>query len=116
MKYNDKGTKRAYAKQQDRYDEEKSDRAVRRELERNYIKFTYKVYKYIDRDWWESVDESTRKKLYSEWTYIVHDSLIGQPNAKLDPAGFENWIKMVKRDIKPNVLIYRNKVLNRLLD
>lgn len=119
MKYRDKSTIRYQINQQNREGEDKSERSKRRELERKYKKFNSKVYKYVDKDWWESVDDDVRKQLYRDWCYIVHDSFIYRGSASpkiMDPSDFENWIKIVRRDIKPNVVVYRNKILDRLLD
>jgi hypothetical protein len=108
MKYKDKGTMRSYAKQQEKYDLDKSDRTKRREREREYKRFVSNFYKYVERDWWDSVDDSDKKSLYSEWSHICVIS-----HHKQD---FEEWANRVKKDIKPNTSIYRNKILDKILE
>lgn len=111
MKYNDRGTMRSYLKQQERYDLEKSDRAKRRELEREYKTFLSKFYKYVERDWWDSVSVENKKSLYSEWSHI---KVVAKSQGH--DTDFGEWVKMVRRDTKPNIVVYRNKILERLLD
>lgn len=112
MKYNDKQTRLIVAKhsenqQSDDFSFGKSERAIRRQTKRSVDKFTKSVYKYIEKDWWDSVDYRIKEKLYHEWGfYSTHIN---------KSASFGKWINEVRETIKPNVGVYRQKVLKNLL-
>lgn len=113
MKYNDLMTVRVCANHQDKQDrseEWRSDRHRKREYDRGYKKFINKLYKYLEHDWWDSVDSHTKKILYNEWSHIA-----SMATSTGNQYNFDEWIKRVKRDIKPNIQIYRNKKLNKIL-
>ena len=118
MKYKDKLTTRLEANHsnqlldRDPWGNDISNRASRRKEERRFKQFTLDVYRYLEKDWWDSVDEETKKKLYNEWFGIIRLSNSGIYNT----PDFKKWITQVRKDIKPNVLLYRDKILNKILE
>ena len=112
MKYNDKQTRLINAKHSEKQQQyngfDMSDRSIRRQNKRSVEKFTKSVYKYIEKDWWDSVDYKVKEKLYHEWQFF--SSHINKS------ANFGKWINEVKETIKPNVGVYRQKVLKKLLN
>ena len=110
MKYKDKNTIRSHINHVSKLEagETKSDRKIRREKERRLNKFTLNVYKYIDRDWWDSVDFDVKEEIYSNW-------IVTNIRSRSD-ISFEVWIKSVRKDIKPNKQVYREKIIDNILD
>jgi len=117
MKYKDKHTIRWQQKQDERTDT-KSDRAIRRELKRNIDKFSIKVIKYVDSDWWNSLENKDREQVYYSWDKYIRDKYWRAtiPDHNKLEGEFESWIKKMKSEVKPNTSLYRDKKLDRILN
>ncbi len=110
MNYNDKVTLKLKENYQNR-DGEKSDRQKRRESKKNYNKFITKAYKYLNKDWLDSIDEDIKISLSHDW-YVAN-----YRNRWLKkPVEFSEWIKSSFKNIKPNTSVYRNTIINSLLN
>src|ERR1035437_5400168 len=104
MKYHDKQTRKINVKWSERPEKTFDGFAhARRQLLK---KFKPKVYKYVDREWWDSLNEYQQKQAMQDWMFIIG------MNKKAD---FKSWILKYRMSIKPDVVIYREKVLNNLL-
>jgi len=110
MNYNDKVTLKLKENYQSR-DGEKSERQKRRENKKNYDKFITKAYKFLNKEWLDSVDEVIKMNLSYDWTVVSYR------NRWLKrPVEFSEWIKSSFKNIKPNTSVYRNTIINSLLN
>lgn len=113
MKYNDKVTLKLKENHQTRMWEEsgKSDRQRRRENKKKYSKFIDEAYKYLNKEWLDSVDEKIKIEICSKWDVVKFRNKYIQ-----HPVDFGDWVKTSFRNIKPNPSIYRDVIINKLLD
>lgn len=111
MKYNDRYTRIITERHRDKEDEYSSDRNLRREKERKYKKFASKIYKYVEKDWWDSLTESDQHDIYYSWMFYT--DLKYSHRTKSD---FETWAKSYFSNIKvkPDPIVYREKRLDRI--
>lgn len=87
-----------------------SNREQKRLDKKNYKKFLIKFSGKIKKDWWECLDEKDKKSIYKEYEYVLRVSR----NSGNKPD-FKKWISMVKEDYKPNVQLYRERMIYNVL-
>lgn len=114
MKYNDKQSIKWRQKQDERSDT-KSDRTKRRELERQFVKFGIKVCKYVESDWWDCLEFSDKNNLYNGWLNLSMNPNMRYKDPDFIESEFIKWIKSKRIEIKPNMALYRDKKLNKIL-
>lgn len=103
MKYHDQQTRKINVKWSER-PEYQFDMFAH---EKRYAKkFKLKVYKYVEREWWDSLHDYQQKSAIRDWVSIVG------VNKKSD---FKSWILKYRMENKPDITIYREKILNNLL-
>jgi len=118
MKYFDKNTMISQGKHLDREEDSTdvygrpivSDREQRRLDKRNYKKFLLKFSSLLNKDWWECLTEDDRKSIYQEYEKVLRIS----HRARVKPD-IKKWIEMVKKDYKPNVQLYRERMIENVL-
>lgn len=115
MKYFDKNTMISQGKHLDREEDSYgrpiiSDREQRRLDKKNYKKFLLKFSSYLSKDWWECLDPLDQKNIYKEYEHILR--VCSQNRNKPD---FKKWLSMVKEDYKPNVQLYRERMIDNIL-
>lgn len=120
MMYKDKSTLRWQRKQLEKDDYSKSDRNIRREEKRNLEKFRVKVCKYVDSDWWDSFTTSEQMSIYRSWLnsgdeWVFWKSKFTSTKQSSD-NDFDKWIKRKYDEVKPNMSVYRDKKLDRILN
>ena len=112
QKYKDKGTFLSYQRQIDKIDAEKSQRAIRREKQRELEKFTILICQYVTKEWWTSFSLEKQLEIKQKWSdanFRWHYHGFEQPN-------FENWLVGIKSIYKPDIDTYRDKIIDKLLD
>lgn len=114
MIYKDKSTLRWQRKQLEKDDYSKSDRTIRREEKRNLEKFRVKVCKYVDSDWWDSFTTSEQMSIYRSWLNVFWESKF--TSRRPSDNDFDKWIKKKYDEVKPNISVYRDKKLDRILN
>lgn len=127
MKYKDKNTLISHGKHLDRIESRDpwniTDRERRRIEKKNHKKFITKFVGKIEKDWWECLSDDDKSKIYREYNKILSISkntgnkpvqfLILRHNVRTDIDG---WISMIKMDFKPDVQLYRERKINKLLE
>lgn len=120
MMYKDKSTLRWQRKQLEKDDYSKSDRTLRREEKRNLEKFRVRVCRYVDSDWWDSFTTSEQMSIYRSWLnsgdeWVFWKSKFTSTKQPSD-NDFDKWIKRKYDEVKPNMSVYRDKKLDRILN
>jgi hypothetical protein len=123
MKYNDKHSIKAHQKHVSKMenddkplhwgfgqDPDKWDRRTKREYERNSKKFNQEVYHHINREWWDSLSFNDRVSIHNDWGVTVRSPM------GFKPINFGEWIKNAVKKYKPDISIYRDKVIDKLLN
>ena len=116
MKYNDKHTKLLQTKHQDKLDSIgtiwATSRSDRREFKREFNKFKTRVILHTNVDLWDCINETDQVGIFNSWRFS-HTKL--RPNGSLKPD-FKSWIKNEIKSIEIDKHLYRDKVIDRLLD
>jgi hypothetical protein len=81
------------------------DREQRRLDKKNYKKFLTKFSGNIKKDWWECLSPEDQKSIYKEYEHIL----------RMHRVFPKCWISMVKEDYKPNVQLYRERMIDNVL-
>lgn len=66
---------------------------------------------YISEDLWSCIEKSDQESLFNSWRFS--NSFALAVNGKVD---FKSWLKNQMKSIDIDKSLYRDKVLNRLLD
>lgn len=107
MKYTDRNTMVLSSKYSDKevqYDS--NNRRARREAERNLLGFNRLVYRYIEKEYWDSVDLKDRKFIYNNWSNYFYINKM---------SNFESFIKNELFYTKIDKAKYRDKRINKIL-
>lgn len=90
---------------------------ARRELKRSIDKFSIKVVKHVDKDWWDSLTKD-RTEVYHSWNNYIRSEYyrVMIPSSEVIDKDFETWIKKIKSEVKPNTSLYRDKKIDRILN
>jgi len=114
MKYFDKNTMISQSKHLDKDERNPwdplSDREQRRLDKKNYKKFLIKFSGKIKKDWWECLSPEDQKSIYKEYEYVLRVS----SRSKKKPD-FKKWVSMIMEDYKPNVQLYRERMIDNVL-
>jgi hypothetical protein len=86
------------------------DREQRRLDKKNYKKFLTKFSGNIKKDWWECLSPEDQKSIYKEYEHILRMCKYNR-----NVPDFKKWISMVKEDYKPNVQLYRERMIDNVL-
>ncbi len=130
MIYKDKHTLRAKTNHQlklddsnkNMYSDSSFSRKSRRQENRQLIKFTNKVYSVIstlgkNKDWWDSVEHSSRIKLCREWSSMNMSQFYRiQRITKTDLNIFSEWLSDNIKKVEINKSEYREKIISNLLN
>lgn len=115
MKYNDKNTLISNDKHLNRVENRDpwnlTDREQRRLDKKNYKKFLTKFSGRIKKDWWECLSTSDQKSIYREYQNILRVSYRNRTQPE-----FKRWLTKLKEEYKPNVQLYRERMIDNVLD
>lgn len=115
MKYKDKNTLISHCKHLDRLESIDpwitTDRVRKRIEKKNHKKFILKFAGKIEKDWWECLNDNDKSKIYREYMNILSIS-----KKSGNKPNILEWISMIKKDFKPNIQLYRERKINKLLN
>lgn len=115
MNYNDKHTRLLKDKHQNKPDYIGSDRSNRREFEREFKKFKEKFCSYTSSEIWECIEKSDQEGLFNSWRFAL--SFNGKTALSFnDKTAFKFWLKNKIKSINIDKQLYRDKIIDRLLD
>lgn len=98
---------------------EKSDRNIKRSSERDMVSFNNKVYRFIEKDWWDCVDFYSRKYIYECWYFYCRTYI--NPTLPDYFGRDQSFLNFIKNKIKNtnglevDIIKYRDIKLNKIL-
>ena len=115
MKYKDKNTLIISEKNSDKpdvfdYGWGYSDRERKRNNKREVDKFAKGIVCYVSKDWWECLSDSDRENIYNDY-YSSKNSCIRSGITFSTPT----WILKIKSEYKPDMQLYRDRMINKVL-
>ncbi len=114
MKYNDRNTLLSHSKHLDKIENSDpwnlTDREQRRLDKKNYKKFLVKFSSVIKKDWWECLSTTDQKSIYREYQNILRVSYRNRTQPE-----FKSWFVKIKEEYKPNVQLYRERMIDNVL-